>query len=49
MGERWSWIFGVRVLNYGKGSLGMESNENQEKETIAEIEEHRRLQEPGPK
>jgi hypothetical protein len=30
--------FGVWVLNQGKGPLGMESNENQEKETIAEIE-----------
>jgi hypothetical protein len=38
MGKRWSWIFGVWVLNQGKGPLGMESNENQEKETIAEIE-----------
>jgi hypothetical protein len=25
------------VLNQGKGPLGMESNENREKETIAEI------------
>jgi len=37
------------VLNQGNGPLGMESNENREKETIEEIKYYRRLQEPVPK
>ena len=37
MGEWWSWIFGVWGLNQGNGPLGMESNENWRKGTIAEI------------
>jgi hypothetical protein len=37
MGELWSWGFRVWGLNQGKGPLGMESNENREKETIVEI------------
>jgi hypothetical protein len=37
IGKRWSWILGFWVLNQGSDPLGMESNENRRKKTIAEI------------